>query len=831
MDYRGYRLPDFQHFDSDHFDNVELPIINECVEHFRAGNRLVMLQAPTGCLSGETELVVNRGGNARRHLLKDLVPRFNGNVFSYPAPKGGFFSRSWDTSIPTRIQTNIDGFVRLHRLRAAFSSGMKKTYRIKVRGNPAIRATGEHPFFTPNGWTLVDDLSPGQEVFINVGQSRKGEGPKKHYFWKSNLRHHPYATHKRETSRNDGWRVPFHRLVAEAALNNVDVEKFTERCRKGDVRGLMFISTVTHAVHHVDGNQQNNSPDNLQVLTHREHNRLEGLNKTWRNVAYRVEPRKILSIEEFGVEETYDLQMDGEPHNFLANGFVVHNCGKTIIGECVRQRLDVTGTYACSTLTLQQQFIRDYGGWAHKIQGRRNYLPLDTDAGVGKWQPTCGDCDYDHASKLCTFCSPVDACPYTVAKLAAADADLCNGNYAYLLNEWKGGDRSLFTKRGLLIADEADGVEDELLRHITVTISPRYQKLLHLSAPRYKTKEDSWQEWLDYAIPHIYSRLAQLPNSTLPDKRLRKAIGNLHTRLTEISGNLDGWLYTYEQGAISFKPVTVNHLANESFWQHTDKCLAMSATIISPVEWVTSLGYEDSWQFVEAPSVFPAENRPIYFYPAARMVGKPEDQKRNAWPDMGVAVLTVLERYPDKRVLIHVNSYGLAGWLYHYLRESWARFNTPRPLFCYMDAAERQDAIDAYEQTPGAVLLASSLERGYDGAGEKCSAQIICKTMYASLGDKQVSTRLYGTPNGSLWYDVCTTRSMVQATGRAVRGPEEQADSWILDTQFAAFFNKRQDMFPGYWKEALHMDGSHRFHLRAEIREVKTRLNKLQLVR
>lgn len=502
--------------------------------------------------------------------------------------------------------------------------------------------------------------------------------------------------------------------------------------------------------------------------------------------------------------------------------------GKSVCGECIRQRLDVTGTYTCSTLSLQTQFMRDFG-WAHKVQGRRNYLPLD--GGVGKWQPTCADCDADHVSKLCSYCSPIDACPYTVAKYTAADADLCNGNYAYLLNEWKAGDRSLFTKRELLIADEACGLEQELLRHITVTISPRYQKLLHLNAPRYKTKNDSWQEWLDYAIPHIYSRLAQLPNSTLPDKRLRKAVGNLHTRLTEISGNLDGWLYTYEQGAISFKPVVVNHLANESFWQHTDRTLAMSATIISPVEWVTSLGYEDSWQFVEAPSVFPAENRPIYFYPAARMVGKPEDQKKNAWPDMGVAVLTVLARYPDKRVLVHTNSYGLAGFLRDFLRESWAKLGTPRPLFCYQESAERQDAIDDYERTPGAVLIASSLDRGYDGKGELCEAQIICKVPYASLGDKQVSTRLYGTPNGSLWYDVSTCRTIVQMTGRAVRGPKEVSPTYILDTQFAAFFNKRQDMFPGYWKEALHLDGPHRFRLRAEIRETKTRLNKLQLVR
>lgn len=38
---------------------------------------------------------------------------------------------------------------------------------------------------------------------------------------------------------------------------------------------------------------------------------------------------RIVSIEDKQVEHVYDVQLDSEPHNFLANGFVVHNCAKT----------------------------------------------------------------------------------------------------------------------------------------------------------------------------------------------------------------------------------------------------------------------------------------------------------------------------------------------------------------------------------------------------------------------------------------------------------------------------------------------------------------------
>jgi len=38
---------------------------------------------------------------------------------------------------------------------------------------------------------------------------------------------------------------------------------------------------------------------------------------------------KIVSITKIGFEDVYDVSVEGEYHNFVANGFVVHNCGKT----------------------------------------------------------------------------------------------------------------------------------------------------------------------------------------------------------------------------------------------------------------------------------------------------------------------------------------------------------------------------------------------------------------------------------------------------------------------------------------------------------------------
>ena len=45
----------------------------------------------------------------------------------------------------------------------------------------------------------------------------------------------------------------------------------------------------------------------------------------------RIGTDKIISIKPYGEEPTYDLEVDTDPHNFLANDFVVHNTGKTTL--------------------------------------------------------------------------------------------------------------------------------------------------------------------------------------------------------------------------------------------------------------------------------------------------------------------------------------------------------------------------------------------------------------------------------------------------------------------------------------------------------------------
>lgn len=323
--------------------------------------------------------------------------------------------------------------------------------------------------------------------------------------------------------------------------------------------------------------------------------------------------------------------------------------GKTAIAECIGQRLNLQRIYNCTSLILMDQFTKDFT-WAKQIRGRANYSPNFCEPWelTFSTEPTCADCDIDYASNLCSLCQDADRCPYSVAKDEAAGAELACSNTAYFLNECNGG-KSRFTGRELVITDEADQHPEIIMGQVSVSISQRMQRRLGIKPPRYKTKEDSWVEWFDYAIPFLSNKIALLPNRTIEQKRERRGLERLQERIVNIAANPEGWIFDgYQQGRIEFKPVMVDRIAPHAYWRHGKRFLHMSTTII-PEEHVESLGFDGPWAPVFAPSVFDPARRPIYFIPSARMISKMEETE---WPKMAPAVQAVIERYPNERTLI-----------------------------------------------------------------------------------------------------------------------------------------------------------------------------------
>lgn len=239
-------------------------------------------QAGTGCIYGDAEIAINRGGNGKTYPLREVVAKFNGQ--SLPGKSGGVAIRNyaWDRSIPTMVQREAeDGTIRLGRLVAAWESGVKQTYTVTTDTGRTIRATDEHPFLTERGWLRLDQLMVGDEVHVRGRQASGRQRKTKPYY----------------------------------AMRSTE---------------------------------------------------------------------KVMSVKPHGEEMTYDLEVEDDPHNFLANGFVVHNTGKSL-GYLIPALLSGKRVVvSVTTKALQSQlankdlpFLEEHLGvdfsWC-VLKGRSNYL-------------------------------------------------------------------------------------------------------------------------------------------------------------------------------------------------------------------------------------------------------------------------------------------------------------------------------------------------------------------------------------------------------------------------------------------------------------------------
>lgn len=502
------------------------------------------------------------------------------------------------------------------------------------------------------------------------------------------------------------------------------------------------------------------------------------------------------------IEQTVEAFTQGSQVVFLDGPT---GSGKTLIGETVRLALEARGIYICSSLTLQDQFARDYP-YARVLKGRSNYPTQH-----GRWPDiTAADCTATgRKDGLCLWCDHKSVCPYEVAKRDALHGDLAVTNTAYFLAEANHIGR-LPKGRDLVVVDECDVMEQEVMGFVEFRASGRMLKSLGLEPPVKAARKTTIEAWLTNFMAVVMEAWTAIPAGTedVAKLRRRETLANLHGLAERILPRVTGdeWIRDYEDrddNAMVLKPVVVDSIAPANLWKHGDRFLLMSATIISPEEMAQSLGLDEvgwDWTAVFTPMTFPVWNRPIYVTPVADM--SKAGQAGGAVDKAVRSVVNIVNRYPsDTRVLVHSVAYKLTQEIATGLSREFGR-----RVMHYRGSREREGVVQRYLRTPGAILVAPSMDRGVDFADDLCRVQIVAKVPFPNLGDRQVSTRMH-LPGGNLWYQVQAVRTLVQMTGRGVRSKRDWCDTWILDQQFTGnLLRKSRSLLPQWWRDALIMD-------------------------
>lgn len=532
-------------------------------------------------------------------------------------------------------------------------------------------------------------------------------------------------------------------------------------------------------------------------------------------------PAKFTSFRPVQVDALQKITATGKRWIFLQ---APTGTGKTLLAAAAQRLLKTRMLYSCHSKDLQAQFTRDFP-YAVELKGRENYPTAQV---PDRWPEIhCGLCTKTRTDPRCKWCCPDDCladapclaydegkcvtgeryCPYEEQKKAALVADVAVLNFAMFLGEANYAGGFADKKFPLVCMDESDLIEGALMSSAELTISGQMIERLDLEPPRYKTKEEAWIEWVKgTALPRVSTRIAELerPNawSTISVRDLceKRELERVKNKLEFFANRVGAsrWVNcteNTEDGPWVWKPVYVSGLADRYLWRHGERFLLMSATILEPRTFARNLGIPDGeWEFIDLPSTFPKENRPVYYIPAANMTHKTAEAE---WPKVVEAVDAVLDRHPDKKTLVHSVSYSLTRYIADRSRHKGR-------MVIYNSARERGDAVERFKSSPEPlVIVAPSLERGLDLPGDLCRVVIITKFPYRSLGDKQVSARLYGSKDGRAWYVIDGIRTLVQMSGRGVRSESDWAITYVIDSQFGLVLKEWRNAFPAWWLEAL----------------------------
>ncbi len=253
------------------------------------------------CLSGNTVVYLDGKHQTTYRTLEELH-------------RGKSVSGSWQKAYVRTVDK--DGKLTKARIGDIIYNGKKLTYEIVTGAGYTIRATDNHRFIDAHGkWKALSEFSVGDAIAVNGTMETtrkcicgcKTDIP---------LTQHCVPGHMLGP-RNPHWKG-----------DQADPECAYQRHKTtvAKIEGLCEMCNEVPAAQrsHFDGNPYNNTKENIKLLCCKCHVTLDkaGLHAVKRAMTFDI----ITHIEPYTVEDVYDLHILSDEHNFVANGFVVHNC-------------------------------------------------------------------------------------------------------------------------------------------------------------------------------------------------------------------------------------------------------------------------------------------------------------------------------------------------------------------------------------------------------------------------------------------------------------------------------------------------------------------------
>ena len=462
------------------------------------------------------------------------------------------------------------------------------------------------------------------------------------------------------------------------------------------------------------------------------------------------------------------------------------------LGRCAPHSYIIT-----SQNILIEQYKKDFGHLPltefYSVKGKRHYICHDgyENCDMGDQKDCCYWKQHKPENRVCHYKTERDT---TVnAKVA-----LLNTTYYALATK-----QEPWFERHIAIIDEAHNLAGEIMNLTEMKLSNKILERLRLAhtLPEFKVEDpkfknsvsnkqfSSWvmmlKDELDRIVKMIHDKDEATDFWSTKDIELlidlHSRIGWYNRSISEgVKWVIDNEITKRKGRVIVARPLDTAFFANNLIFSQADQFVLQSATIVDVKKYCAELGIElgkGQVKWIKKGSPFPVENRLVYKMNTADMGYKVID---NNLPKIVDMVDEILSKRPNEKGLIHTGSYKIQKYLQEH-------FEWNDRVLC-PDPSEREDAIKEHiSSKEPTVLISPSITEGFDGKGDLCRFQIICKIPYPSLGDRRTSilaNRDWG------WYHYQTLKTVIQAVGRGCRSPKDWCSTYILDAGFDTFIKR-----------------------------------------
>lgn len=470
---------------------------------------------------------------------------------------------------------------------------------------------------------------------------------------------------------------------------------------------------------------------------------------------------------------------------------------------------------------LQDQYVNTYDS-INDLKGKENYECE---------QYTCSCAEGQEFNKLNkTKC---ESCPYSGAKESFINGNISLTNfYLYILYTLYMPELLKMRGSKVLIVDEAHILDDVMSDFISIKITENVIKRLKFSDEKgiisdlKKVKTISeyvlFLEELERRCAETIgeiersmsydrnvkkdkrdNKISKILNQKNADSKLMTIISDLkkyqskiEVFLKEYKSNPDNWVLESnwnektKQKELSLEPIWASDYLDKYIFSNYDMVFLMSGTILDKNLFCQLNGLDtDKAVYYSIDSPFDVKNRPIYYMPIGKMSFK---NKEETFKNYVPFINKILNKYSDKKGLIHTNSFELASWISRDIKN---------PRLVYHDSSNKDEVLKSHFDTEhSSVIVSPSMSTGVSLDDDFARFQIIAKVPYPSLASQKNKLRQKMNPD---WYSYRTISEICQMTGRIIRSNSDWGDTIIIDGSFTDLLKYSSHLFPKWFKESI----------------------------